>query len=65
MTPTCPTCTHYESRPTTIGGREFVAEFCTHMKTLTALARMAWVDIKGLPSAVEHCGPKATMWRAA
>ena len=64
MTPTCSTCTHYESHPTTIGGREFVAEFCTRMKTLTALARMAWTDMKGLPSAAEHCGPKGRFYVA-
>ena len=62
---TCPTCAEYESRPTTIGGRAFTAEFCLRMKTLTALARMAWTDMKGLPSAEPHCGPKATMWRQA
>ena len=63
MTPTCPTCTHYETALVSMGGRAFTAEMCGKLRTTTALARMAWTD-RGLPSKAEHCGPSGAMWRA-
>lgn len=62
--PSCPACASYDPRATTLHGRQFTAELCRRMTCVTALARMAWTDSYGLPSAQEHCGPEGRFFVA-